>query len=171
MKLPKFLAGLLIGTAIGLIIWYWQKSTSAEDGALAVLDRLASSEARVRDLESRLRLAQEQRSVSEQPEVLSGLADLWGLEIVPEETKARESPPEEGAAPEVTENDLKVISGIGPTYERRLKEANVRTYSDLAQRTPGALREIVGIEPWHAADPQKWITEARALSEAPTKKS
>ena len=171
MKLPKFLAGLLIGTAIGLIIWYWQKSTSAEDGALAVLDRLASAEARVRELESRLRMAQEQRSASEQPEVLSGLADLWGLETLPEEAKPRESSLEEGAAAEVTENDLKVISGIGPIYERRLNEASVRTYSDLAQQTPGNLREIVGIEPWHAADPQQWISEAQALSEASTKKS
>jgi predicted flap endonuclease-1-like 5' DNA nuclease len=64
-----------------------------------------------------------------------------------------------------------VVSGIGPTYERRLKEANIRTYSDLAQQTPGNLREIVGIKSWHAADPQQWITEAQSLSEASTKKS
>jgi predicted flap endonuclease-1-like 5' DNA nuclease len=169
MKLPKFVAGLLIGTAIGLIIWYWQKSTSAEDGALAVLDRLASAEARVRDLESRLRLAQEKHSISKQPEVLSGLADLWGLAAGPEE--AQESSPEEEAPPALIENDLKVISGIGPTYERRLKEANVRTFADLAQQTPGNLREIVGIKTWHAADPQQWIAEAQTLSEASTKKS
>ena len=87
MKLPKFFTGLLIGTAVGLIIWYWQKSTSAEEGALAVLDRLAAAEARVRDLEGRLRLAQEKRSVSEQPEVLSGLSDLWGLDVASEENK------------------------------------------------------------------------------------
>jgi hypothetical protein len=83
MKLPKFLAGLLIGTAIGLIIWYWQKSTSAEDGALAVLDRLASAEAPVRELESQQRQAQEQHSEGEQPEVLAGIVDLWGLEASP----------------------------------------------------------------------------------------
>jgi predicted flap endonuclease-1-like 5' DNA nuclease len=58
-----------------------------------------------------------------------------------------------------------VISGIGPTYERRLKEAGIRSYSDLAQQTPGSLREIVGIESWHAADPQQWIAAAQALSE------
>lgn len=165
MKLPKFLAGLLIGTAIGLIIWYWQKSTSAEDGALAVLDRLASAEARVRELESQLRLAQEQRGAGEQPEVLAGIADLWGLEAAPEETHSEKSDPEDGAAPEGKENDLTVISGIGPTYERRLKEAGIRSYSDLAQQTPGSLREIVGIESWHAADPQQWIAAAQALSE------
>ncbi len=37
----NFLIGLLFGVMVGAIIWYWQKSTSAEDGALALLDRLA----------------------------------------------------------------------------------------------------------------------------------
>ncbi|MEJ2751095.1 MAG: hypothetical protein P8169_00160 [Chloroflexota bacterium] len=50
MKLPKFLVGLLIGGLIGSMYWYYQKSTSAEDGALQLLDRLAASDARVRDL-------------------------------------------------------------------------------------------------------------------------
>ena len=58
MKFPKFLLGLLIGVSISVIIWYWQKSTSAEDGALAVLDRLATAEGRVRELEARIRLMQ-----------------------------------------------------------------------------------------------------------------
>lgn len=51
MKIPKFLIGLLVGTLLAAAFWYWQKSTSAEDGALEVLDRLAASEARLRDLQ------------------------------------------------------------------------------------------------------------------------
>ena len=61
MKFPKFLIGLCIGAIVGLIFWYWQKSTSAEEGALAVLDRLATAELRVRDLEARLRLAEKEK--------------------------------------------------------------------------------------------------------------
>lgn len=47
MKSPRFLIGLLLGTLLAAAFWYWQKSTSAEDGALEVLDRLAEAEARV----------------------------------------------------------------------------------------------------------------------------
>jgi len=171
MKLPKFFTGLLIGTAVGLIIWYWQKSTSAEEGALAVLDRLAAAEARVRDLEGRLRLAQEGRGASEQPELLSGLSDLWGLEAATETTEATgaevsEAIPEESFEIENAGDDLKVIGGIGPAYESRLREAGIYTYADLAQQAPDDLRAITGLKSWHAADPVEWIAEAQTLSEA-----
>lgn len=52
MKTPKFLIGLLVGTLLAAAFWYWQKSTSAEDGALEVLDRLAAAEARLRDMQA-----------------------------------------------------------------------------------------------------------------------
>jgi predicted flap endonuclease-1-like 5' DNA nuclease len=171
MKLPKFLTGLLIGTAVGLIIWYWQKSTSAEEGALAVLDRLAVAEARVRELEGRLRLVQEQHHISEQPELLSGLSDLWGLNAATKETELVEAEVE-GAVfdelidTEIAGDDLKAISGIGPAYERRLKEAGIHTYADLAQQTPENIRSITGLKAWQAAEPEGWIAEAQSLSEA-----
>jgi hypothetical protein len=49
-----FLIGFLIAALTALIVWYYQKSTTAEDGALALLDRFADSEARVRELEEAL---------------------------------------------------------------------------------------------------------------------
>jgi len=49
-----FLIGFLIAALTALIVWYYQKSTTAEDGALALLDRYADSEARVRELEEAL---------------------------------------------------------------------------------------------------------------------
>jgi len=49
-----FLIGFLIATLTALIVWYYQKSTSTEDGALALLDRFADAQARVRELEKRL---------------------------------------------------------------------------------------------------------------------
>ena len=54
-----FLIGFLIATLTALIVWYYQKSTTAEDGALALLDRYADSEARVRELEEALATATE----------------------------------------------------------------------------------------------------------------
>lgn len=35
-----------------LIVWYYQKSTSVEDGALDLLDRYAQARARIDELES-----------------------------------------------------------------------------------------------------------------------
>ena len=49
-----FLIGFLIAALTALIVWYYQKSTTAEDGARALLDRFADSEARVRELEEAL---------------------------------------------------------------------------------------------------------------------
>ncbi len=46
----NFLVGLILGTMACLIIWYWQKSTQAEDGALDLLDRLKAAELKLRDI-------------------------------------------------------------------------------------------------------------------------
>ena len=44
LKNPStFVFGLVFGTLIGLLVWYWYKATSAEDGALDLLDRLDPS--------------------------------------------------------------------------------------------------------------------------------
>jgi predicted flap endonuclease-1-like 5' DNA nuclease len=47
---PNFLVGFLIGTLVVLIVWYWQKATSAEDGALDLLNRHAATEAQLREV-------------------------------------------------------------------------------------------------------------------------
>lgn len=158
MKVPKFLIGLLFGTAVGLLIWYWQKSTSAEEGALAVLDRLAAAEARVRELEGKLRLSSAQPQLAEQREVFAGISDLWGLE---KRSQSGDLEQDSGSAGD----DLKQINGIGPIYERRLKEAGILTFSDLAQQTPDSLRDIAGLRSMQLSDPEQWIVEARDLSE------
>lgn len=37
---------------VAIILWYYQKSTSAEDGALDLLDRYAELKARIRRIEA-----------------------------------------------------------------------------------------------------------------------
>ncbi len=49
-----FVFGFIIASLIALIVWYYQKSTSVEDGALDLLGRYARSQARVSELEQRL---------------------------------------------------------------------------------------------------------------------
>lgn len=170
MRLPKFLIGLLIGAAFALIVWYWQKSTSAEEGALAVLDRLAAAEARVRQLEAELRLAQKGEYPAEGPELLSGIAQLWGLQKKEEPQIAQqagtpEPVPAQPSSLAQGEDDLQQINGIGPTYERRLKEAGIITFADLAAQTPERLRAVTGLQEWQSAAPEQWLAEAKELSE------
>lgn len=49
MRRSTFLTGFIIASLIALIVWYYQKSTSAEDGALELLDRYAAVLKRARD--------------------------------------------------------------------------------------------------------------------------
>lgn len=167
MKRSKFLIGLLIGALLGLIVWYYQKSTSAEDGALDLLDRLARAEQRARDLEHSLRQSAE-RDIER---LATRVADL--RTAVVEETAAVEPDAVEVAdvaevadladvATAVVQDDLTQISGIGPVYARRLNAAGILTFADLAGRDPADLRRIVGLQPWHAADPSDWIAQAQA---------
>ncbi|MFL7839238.1 MAG: helix-hairpin-helix domain-containing protein [Candidatus Promineifilaceae bacterium] len=141
MKIPKFLVGLLIGGFLGIIFWYYQKSTSAEDGALSVLDRLAASDARVRELEARLRLAAKD---SPAPSKVVDSID----KIVPAPLAAQ-----------LQADDLMAITGIGPVYARRLQDGGVLTFADLAQRTPEQLMEICGVLPLYRAE--DWISQAQ----------
>ena len=133
---PNFLIGLLIGGLFALLFWYWQKSTSAEDGALDVLERLGEARRRIRELEVELASAAKR-----------------------DDTPARRAVPSSAAA-----DDLELINGIGPTYARRLREAGIKTYVELTQQTPERLREITGLKTWQAADPTNWITEAHQLA-------
>lgn len=141
MKLPKFLVGLLIGGLLGIIFWYWQKSTSAEDGALSVLDRLAASDARIRDLQSQLRMASTEQAASlnptEQIDLCAGTAD----------------------GSELTVDNLQEIEGIGPTYGRRLQDAGIYSFADLARQTPSRLMEITAVRSEPMA--KSWIDAAQ----------
>ncbi len=46
-----FIIGFIIASLTALIVWYYQKSTSLEEGALDLLDRYAQAQARLSDLE------------------------------------------------------------------------------------------------------------------------
>jgi polyhydroxyalkanoate synthase len=131
---PNFLIGLLIGGLLALLLWYWQKSTSAEDGALDVLERLGEARRRIRELEAELAATR-----SDSPSRTSTYATT-----VPD--------------------NLEAIKGIGPTFAQRLREAGVKSFVDLSNQEPERLREITGLKEWQATDPADWIVEARQLA-------
>ena len=92
-------------------------------------------------------LYRQKREVSPAPLVLA--RDKSALRKV-------ETEPAQPASPD----DLEVISGIGPATARRLNEAGITTYAQLAAMTPGELDQISGTGRW---DPADWIAEAKKL--------
>lgn len=61
-------------------------------------------------------------------------------------------------------DDLTVLTGIGKVFAKRLNEAGIHTYADLAKHTPDRLREITQAKDWQNVDPQAWIDQAKSLS-------
>ena len=110
---------------------------------------------------------------------------LWrrNREVLPEPmivTRRKDTPPEENLVSPRSQVRIKVqpksspwdetsvkepdrlvaISGIGPTYERRLNEAGIYTFEQLANSSPDMLRKITGVTRW---DPVDWTIEAHRL--------
>ncbi len=139
MKRGKFTIGLLFGVMIGLLIWYYQKSTTAEDGALDVLDRLMRAEARVAELEK---------------EADGDMASA--VDEVQAAVKRTTAPEIELAS---DPDDLTEINGIGPVYAKRLAEAGITTFETLAAQSSESLAEIAELPLANTAD---WIEQAKA---------
>jgi hypothetical protein len=67
-------------------------------------------------------------------------------------------------------DDLEKIAGIGPALAQRLQKAGIRTYQDLAERTPDEIAEVLkdvsGVSPQRVTN-QDWTGQARQLLGAP----
>jgi hypothetical protein len=67
-------------------------------------------------------------------------------------------------------DDFRKIAGIGPALERRLHDAGILTYQDLAGHTPeeiaAALADVAGVSPERIIR-QEWIGQARQLAGPP----
>lgn len=132
-----FFFGLLIGGMAALIIWYYQKSTSAEEGALALLDRLA-------DVDRRWRQAREQPTTGTTPAPLR----------IPIQTPATDETPAFLRRPTITDTavpeDLTRIKGIGPVFADRLRAQGIDTIAGVKALSPAQLADILQIVPVRA---------------------
>lgn len=134
-RFSTFLVGFLLSGLVWLLFWYWQKSTSAEDGALDMLDRLAAAEARMKTAQARLAEFQAQQ-------VTTGTAT-----VAP-------------AIPVIVPDELERIKGIGPVFASRLQAANIITFASVAAQTADSLAELLDIGPARAAS---IIAEAKKI--------
>lgn len=138
-----FWFGFFIAFMVGLAVWYWQKSTSADEGALDLLDELAKAKARIREL---------QGSGGQKETAVPTHIDI-----------AQRSTSVQALAP-TQPDDLTAIRGIGPVYARRLQDAGIATFAALAAQEPEKIGQIVQIKTWQAASPAEWIAQAKELS-------
>lgn len=81
----------------------------------------------------------------------------------------REEEPEEGQKAgqaeeaELRADDLQAISGIGPAFEQRLKDAGITRYAQIAALSEEEIRERINLDPWRG-DVASWIEQAQRLT-------
>jgi predicted flap endonuclease-1-like 5' DNA nuclease len=66
------------------------------------------------------------------------------------------------AEAETGADDLTTIRGIGPAIARRLAEAGVATYAQLAALTAEEVRDCARLAAWQG-HPEDWISQATAM--------
>jgi predicted flap endonuclease-1-like 5' DNA nuclease len=59
-----------------------------------------------------------------------------------------------------------MINGIGPAFQKRLYDAGVCTFAELAQQTPERLRQIVRANSKQRIKPEAWIAEAQRRAQS-----
>ncbi|HSM43387.1 MAG TPA: helix-hairpin-helix domain-containing protein [Acidimicrobiia bacterium] len=75
----------------------------------------------------------------------------------PEPPRFKVVPPVTSSLPE--EDDLTSITGIGPVFAGRIRDAGITTFSDVATAGAAKLAEITGASASRASD---WVAQASA---------
>jgi predicted flap endonuclease-1-like 5' DNA nuclease len=52
------------------------------------------------------------------------------------------------------------IRGIGPVYQRKLRELGINSFAQLALTDPGQLRQALGIKHWQRVNIAAWVRQA-----------
>lgn len=83
----------------------------------------------------------------------------------PEDREEREEKAESKEAPKPASqaDDLQAISGIGPAFEQRLKDAGITRYEQIASLSADDIREKINLDPWRG-DVESWIEQAQRLA-------
>ncbi|PID85561.1 MAG: hypothetical protein CSA11_00655 [Chloroflexi bacterium] len=145
--LSTFFFGLLFGTLVGLLVWYWYKSTSAENGALELLDRMAATDVRLRDLKHKLASESVESYITLEPQ---------DEQLPPFLDKNRTKSAHVAGAPE----DLQRVKGIGPIFAAKLLDVGIRSTAALTAVSPADLAKQLNISAGRAAN---ILAEARKL--------
>ncbi len=188
------LIGFILGWIAEWIIDLWLRQRRVETRVVQLEEALREKDAQLVEAQEQARAAEERLEEleamlreEEQAAPPVSFEETPGMAVTSEEgmithevltTEAEVEapgivPPARGVPSPVTQgDDLASIPGLGPAYARRLKEAGVLTYEDLARLDESDLRALVRAHPsWEGVDVGAWIAEARrraGLEEAPS---
>ena len=62
-------------------------------------------------------------------------------------------------------DQLQDIHGIGQVFAKRLNDAGIFTFAQLAELSPERLREIIQPQEWQSLDFAAWLAQARTLAQ------
>ena len=175
-----FKRGLLIGVVVGwLVEWafdnlFWHRHAGRpaallREGEGPQLQRL-TAEGEVSRLQAEL-AENRQKLATTEHELKTAQAKLREAEQTIEQLRAELNPPVQAVAEPAKKerkDRLERIRGIGAVFARRLNEAGVFTFEQLAELSPDRIREILHVEEWQKIQPEKWIEEARELGRTTT---
>lgn len=58
-------------------------------------------------------------------------------------------------------DNLRVIKGIGPVFQWKLRDAGINTYKQLAGADPNQIRRMLDIKKWQRVNIEAWVEQAR----------
>jgi hypothetical protein len=58
-------------------------------------------------------------------------------------------------------DDLTQIKGIGPVYQRKLRDIGIGSFKQLANIEPAQIRRMLDIKNWQRVDIESWVEQAR----------
>lgn len=175
----RFLTSAMIGVALA---WLTRRRRNrvgqSQDEAAGLRRRLSTAQAEIARLQAQLTESEQSRqrlvaAGAQANQLRTQVAEeedwrqKWSEgEAEIEQPRAEMKPPERAVRPK---DRLEEINGIGPVFARRLNEAGIYTFAELAELTPERVHEIVHTEEWQKIDPEAWIAGARKRAQVPAR--
>jgi chromosome segregation ATPase len=62
-------------------------------------------------------------------------------------------------------DNLELINGIGKVFAKKLNEAGIFSFEELARTAPDRIRDIIQPKSWQMIEPEKWVLESAAFAQ------
>ncbi len=62
-------------------------------------------------------------------------------------------------------DNLELINGIGKVFAKKLNDAGIFTFEELARTAPDRIRDIIQPKSWQLIEPEKWVLESAEFAQ------
>jgi predicted flap endonuclease-1-like 5' DNA nuclease len=144
------------GWLLEIFHWRWKRQA-----------RIVELEAQLRGCHNQVTTLQQElanKTGAAKPMAPPVAAEVKAVSPAAAEVKARSkmAKAKRAASEGIPARDLAAIAGIGPIFERKLFDAGILTFADLASKTVAELEAIIQPRNWQKVDLAGWIAEAQA---------